>query len=154
MPDIRIVLYDSLYKNAFISLNKEWITTYFRLEKSDIEVLNNLEEYIINNQGQIFIALLNNEPVGCCALLYHPNDNTYELGKMAVAPSAQKLGIGRLLGESLIEYAKREGVTSIYLEANTKLEASVALYKKLGFRAVDSLNSAYERCNLMMIIDL
>ena len=153
MAEVSIQLYEPKYKQDFIRLNKEWITTYFELEKSDIEILENVKD-IISNGGQIFVALSSKEVVGCCALVRHKDSDTHELAKMAVSPAAQGLGIGRMLGEALVGYARKSGVKRLFLEGNTKMEASIILYRKLGFEEVPIDNSAYKRCNIMMLLDL
>lgn len=43
--------------------------------------------YKIEQGGQIFIALNDDEVVGCCALKYHDEKQSYELAKMAVSLS-------------------------------------------------------------------
>ncbi len=154
MTPIQIKLYSPQYKNDFIRLNTEWITTYFKLEDSDIYTMNHIEEYILDNGGQVFFALADGQVKGCCALIHHPEENTYELSKMAVSPQAQGLGIGRKLAESLIEYARTKGVKQLFLEGNTKLESSIALYRKVGFVEVPIEHAAYDRCNIMMKLDL
>ena len=81
---VEIVLYKPEYKNDFIRLNKEWIETYFTIEASDIETFSHVDD-IIAQGGQIFIALHDGEVVGCCALKYHDEKQSYELAKMAVS---------------------------------------------------------------------
>lgn len=154
MDTIRIELYRPEYKDDFIRLNKEWITTYFRLEESDVYTLNHVEEYILDKGEQVFLAFVGNAVMGCCALICHPESQTFELAKMAVSPQAQGLGLGRKLGETLIEYAKDRGIKKLFLEGNTRLESSMILYRKLGFAEVPICNSAYERCNIMMVLNL
>lgn len=155
MSSINIKKYTPQYKQDFIRLNTEWITTFFRLEESDIKTLENIEDYVIGKGGQIFLALDNNkEVIGCCALIRHSENNTFELAKMAVTPKAQGVGVGRKLGEALITYAKENQIKQIFLEGNTKMKASIILYRKLGFREIPITNSAYERCDIMMVIDL
>lgn len=154
MNTTRIELYRPEYKEDFVHLNTEWITTYFRLEESDLHTLNHVEEYIINEGGQIFVALVNNKVEGCCALVAHPETQTFEMAKMAVSPQAQGLGLGRKLGEALIAYAKEKSIKQVFLEGNTLLESSIILYRKLGFIEVPIKDSAYERCNIMMVLDI
>lgn len=141
-------------KEAFVRLNREWIEQFFRIEESDIHTLGQLEEVILAPGGEIFFALLDGEAVGCCALIHHPADGRWELAKMAVSPRAQGHGIGYRLGTALMDYARAIGVKRLFLEANTKLEASVHLYYKLGFKAVADYQAAYERCDLYMEADL
>ena len=133
---IKIVKYQPKYKQDFIRLNREWIERFARIEPSDEKMFAHVDD-IVANGGQIFLAIdEENEVVGCCALVSHPEKQCHELAKMAVTPKAQGRGIGRMLGESLVDYARKHGVRRIYLEGNTRLEASIALYRKLGFREI------------------
>lgn len=150
LQTVVITGWDKKYSDDFVRLNREWIEKYFSLEASDLKILGNPEEEIIRKGGEVFFALQDGEVVGCCALVYHAGTRCYELAKMAVSPKAQGRGIGFSLGTALLAYARRMGVTRIFLEANTKLEASVRLYHKLGFKAVEADNPAYSRCNLYM----
>lgn len=147
---VKVVRWDKRYRDDFIRLNREWIEKFFCLEESDLKILGDPEGEIIRKGGEIFLALTDEKVVGCCALVYHPETGRHELAKMAVSPAAQGKGIGFLLGSTLLEYAKKHGITDIFLEANTKLEASIKLYHKLGFQDVKAKNPVYNRCNLYM----
>ena len=148
---VRIIKYEPQYKQDFIRLNKQWIETWFRLEQSDFDTFAHIDESIIGLGGQIFLAVdESGQIVGCCALKPHLESGCHELAKMAVSPDAQGKGIGRRLGEALLAYARSQGVKRIYLEGNTRLEASIALYRKLGFTEVPLKGNAYERCDILM----
>lgn len=147
---VEIIRWDKRYCDDFVRLNREWIEQFFSLEASDMKILGNPEKEIIDKKGEIFFALSNGKVVGCCALVYHPDTERHELAKMAVAPAEQGKGIGLLLGTALLKYAKEHGITNIFLEANTRLEASVRLYHKLGFHNVEAKKTTYNRCNLYM----
>ena len=134
-----------------MSLNKAWITRYFKLEPSDIKYFSNPIDRILKPGGCIFIAMVNNVPIGCCALIPHPDTHQWELAKMAVSPLAQGHGAGLRLGQAALTQAWALGAEEVFLEANTKLEASVHLYYKLGFEAVTDYRPVYDRCNLYMI---
>ena len=152
---IRIVTYEPRYKDDFIRLNKQWIETYFRLEQSDLNTFAHIDDCIIGRRGQIFLATDDEgHIVGCCALKPHPETDCYELAKMAVAPEVQGKGIGRKLGEALLDYAQSHGVKRIFLEGNTRLEASIALYRKLGVKEIPLKGNAYERCDILMELNL
>jgi GNAT superfamily N-acetyltransferase len=152
--DIEIVTWQPKYTDDFVRLNKQWIQRYFKLEQCDLHTLGNPKGVIIDNGGQIFFAKNGDTVVGCCALIHHSDNNSYELAKMAVDPMAQNCGAGHKLGLALIDYARRIGVPKIFLEANTALAASVHLYEKLGFKPVADYHAAYDRCNLFMILTL
>lgn len=150
---VRIITYKPQYKQDFIRLNRQWIETYFKSEESDLKTFAHIDEYIIGRDGQIFLAINDEETVvGCCALIPHPEKDSHELAKMAVSPDAQGRGIGRQLGEALLAYARSHGVKRIFLEGNTHLEASIALYRKLGFREILLIGNAYKRCDILMEI--
>lgn len=146
----RIITYDKQYKADFIRLNRQWIETYFRIEPSDTQTFAHVDD-IVNDGGQIFLALNEKkEVVGCCALKYHQEYHTYELAKMAVSPQYQGHHIGHALGQALLDYARSHGVTRIFLEGNTRLAASIALYRSMGFHEIPMQHIAYERCDILM----
>jgi putative acetyltransferase len=138
-------------KAAFRRLNEEWITRYFAIEKKDWELFDDPEGQILANGGVILILEIG-EPVGCCALVNKDAD-TFEVAKMAVTEAYQGKGLGRVLLHSCIERAKSLGKKRLFLETNSKLEAAIRLYRKIGF--VELLRSAwppseYARVDLVM----
>lgn len=147
-PEIQIIEYSPEYSGAFRELNKAWIERYFALEEEDIKVLDNPER-IIEDGGFIFIALINSEAAGVCALR-KASEDTYEFSKMAVAGYVQGKGVGRKLGEAALNKAALRGAKRVYLEGNTLLEASIHLYKKLGFKETSMRQAHYKRVNIIM----
>ena len=150
---VEIIEYSPEFRNDFKRLNYEWIEKYFKLEESDHQSLNQPDETILKPGGQIYMARLNGEMVGTCALIKVDKD-TYELAKMAVTAQARGRGIGWLLGQTAIAKARELGAKTIYLESNTVLEPAINLYQKLGFRKVVGHASPYERCNIQMELKL
>ncbi|WP_136468134.1 GNAT family N-acetyltransferase [Flagellimonas onchidii] len=140
---------------VFRTLNEEWIIKYFKIEEMDRISLNNPKEYILDKGGYIAIAFLNNEPVGVCALIKSNRKGfDFELAKMGVSPEAQGKGIGKLLGQHIIDKAKSLKASRLYLESNRVLGPALRLYKKLGFREIIGASSPYERSNIQMELDL
>lgn len=156
MSDLtKIVPFSEVYRSAFKALNEEWITKYFKMEEMDRISLNHPKEYILDKGGYIAVALLNEEPVGVCALIkttYGGFD--YELAKMGVSPKTQGKGIGKLLGNHIIEKAKFLGAKRIFLESNRVLKPAINLYLKLGFKEIVGATSPYERSDIQMELDL
>ena len=148
-PDIKVVDYAPKYREAFKSLNVEWISKYWELEEPDFKALDDPEGYILNQSGVILIALDKGEPIGCCALIKQADD-MFELAKMAVSPKAQGKGVGLLLGKSIVERAKLMGVKRLYLESNSVLKPSIRLYEKIGFKHIKGAPSPYARCDVQM----
>ena len=154
MPSsIQIVDYNPFYAKAFYDLNHEWISKYFVMEEADEASLSDPQNYILNKGGHILIALFHGEAVGACALLNEGN-GIYEIAKMAVTPRAQGLRIGRLLGERIIERAKKAGARQVYLVSNRRLTTALSLYTRLGFVEVPMPPSSYQRADIKMELDL
>src|ERR1700678_4525940 len=120
---------------AFRTLNEEWITRYFTLEKMDRETLGDPQKRILEKGGYIFMVYADDQAVGCVALI-PMGDGVYELSKMAVSPELRGLGIGRRLLEHAVTQARRIGARSLFLGSNAKLENAVHLYESIGFRHV------------------
>ncbi|WP_093366969.1 GNAT family N-acetyltransferase [Sphingobacterium wenxiniae] len=150
---VKIVEYSNQYQRAFKALNTEWISKFFELEEADYQALDHPEENILRGGGKIFVALYQGEAVGVCGLKKTEHrDFDYEMVKMAVSPKAQGKKIGWLLGQATVEAAKKLGGRNIYLEGNTKLEASIALYHKLGFKEIKSFTPSYKRVDIIMLL--
>ena len=141
---------------AFRTLNEEWITRYFTLEKMDRETLGDPEKKILEKGGYIFMAYAGELAVACVALIPIGN-GVYELSKMAVSPELRGLGIGRRLLQHAIAQAKQIGARSLFLGSNAKLENAVHLYESVGFRHVAPENippMPYTRANVFMELPL
>ena len=152
---VQIVPYKSKYAKAFLDLNEEWISKYFSMEESDYKALDHPKSYILDKGGKIFVALLDDEPVGVCALIRMDDpDYQFELAKMAVSPKAQGKNIGWLLGKTVIEESKLMGAKKLYLGSNTILKPAISLYYKLGFKKITGRYTPYKRCNFQMELDL
>ncbi len=152
---VQIIDYTPEHQQAFRALNEAWITKWFKMEEADYYALDDPEGYILKQGGYIKVAILNNQPVGVCALI-KMNDPQYgfELAKMAVAADMRGKNIGYLLGRAVIEKATALGAQKLYLESNTILTPAIHLYHKLGFKKVVGHATPYERCNIQMELGL
>ncbi|MCL4109743.1 UNVERIFIED_CONTAM: hypothetical protein GTU68_018470 [Idotea baltica] len=78
-----------------------------------------------------FVARKDGEAVGCVAAT---NYSDYaEVKRLFVSPSGRGLGIAKTLMSELESHASAKGFGVVRLETGEKLEAAVALYKKLGY---------------------
>lgn len=150
---IEITTYRPELEARFIELNTEWINTHFKIEEHDREAFSDVKGHVLAGGGEIFFALDAGEAVGCCALIHHAEGNAlgeWELAKMAVSSKYRGRGIGNLLMSALIAEAERRKIDAIYLEGNTRLAASIAMYRKFGFREVPLNRQNYERVDIVM----
>lgn len=153
MSTLAIIPYDPVYQPDFERLNVAWISASFVVEPHDLEQLQHPEEFILPNNGAIFLAKLDDEIVGTVALVNTGNTG-FELAKMCVSPSVQGLGIGKKLCLAAIDYARQLGLASIWLESNRKSTTAISLYNSVGFREVPMQPSPYARADIRMELDV
>ncbi len=151
---LQIVDYSPIYREAFKALNVEWLEKYFYVEAIDEKVLSHPEDYIIAPGGHIFIALLNNEPVGTVALI-KDSEQRLELSKMAVTEKAQGFGVGRKLLKRALAFFRETTFETLFLESNSKLETAIQLYLSEGFAHKEKPGgeSHYQRADVYMEYD-
>ena len=148
---LEIISFDNAYAKDFYNLNIEWLKTFFYVEAYDEEVLSNPKKYIIDKNGYIFFARLNNKIVGTVALMPIQEEGTFELTKMAVSPKHRGFKIGQKLMQHCIDFAKNNEFNRLLLYSSTKLENAIYIYRKYGFIEQPlEKNSPYERSNIKM----
>ena len=151
---VEIVEYSPLLLPFFKQINEEWISSMFKLEATDREVLNNAEELIINRGGKIFFAShAENGIVGTCALL-KKGEREFELTKMGVLEKARGLKVGDVLLREVIRVAREMQIENLFLLTNKICEAAIHLYYKHGFmddaEIMQRFGPTYQRCNVAM----
>jgi len=147
---VEIVEFEPKFAAEFGQLNYEWIEKYFAVERHDREILDHPQEYVIERGGQIFMAVADGKAIGTVALI-PAGEGVLELTKMSVAPDFRGRGIANLLMEASIEYARRTGVQTVFLESHRKLETAITLYRKFGFAETPlDPNSEYARADIRM----
>ena len=150
--DVKIVSYKPEHQPAFESLNRAWIEKYFWIEPIDLEVLQHPDQKILEAGGEILLAVVDSQAVGVVALK-RVDETTFEFTKMAVDETHQGKKIGERLAIAAIAQARDKNAAKIILYSNTKLEAAINLYRKLGFVEVD-LDGPYKRSDIKMELTL
>jgi GNAT superfamily N-acetyltransferase len=85
--------------------------------------------------GELLLAKVDGEAAGCVALR-SLGDGSCEMKRMFVYPRFQGHGLGRALGEAIVDEARRAGHLVMRLDTSRRQEAALALYRRLGFRDV------------------
>jgi N-acetylglutamate synthase-like GNAT family acetyltransferase len=138
----------------FHDINAEWITSMFKLEDTDRDVLENPRARIIDAGGDILFAEMEGMGiVGACAL-QRTGEHSIELTKMGVRASVRGLKAGEFLLSHVIARALELGADPLYLLTNRKCAAAIHLYEKLGFTHDAEIGkrfgTRYERCDVAM----
>ncbi len=151
--ELKIYDYDtknSLHRERFGALNREWLTRYFRVEDQDAAAFADPEGHVLNNGGVILMAETEDGIIGTGSLIYM-EEGAYEIAKMAVTDKCQGQGIGERLLLALMQRAREKEATRIFIVSNTKLERAIRLYRRHGFiNSVENRHSHYERGNITL----
>ena len=80
-------------------------------------------------------------------------EDTCELVKMYLVPSARNKGLGGLLINKSLEYAKEAGYKQVYLESMPELQKALSVYEKFGFEYLTGPmgNSGHFGCSRWML---
>jgi len=73
------------------------------------------------------------ELVGCCAIALR-SESLAQLRWVLLDAGLHGGGLGRRLVETALDYCRESGIDRVFLETTDGLEASSALYRRLGFR--------------------
>jgi len=90
-------------------------------------------------RGALFVARVDGELAGCCAI--RPLDasdyaNACEMKRLYVRKAFRGLGLGRRLAEAALAAAHQCGYASVLLDTLDDMEAARALYEDLGFKSI------------------
>lgn len=140
---------NAAHRESFKRINYEWIERYFKVEPLDMESLENPDTFYLNKGGIVLLAEYQGTIVGTSALK-PMTEGSMELSKMGVETNAKSLGIDELLGQSIVEEARKMGLKRLYLETNSRLLPALNLYQKLGFKTVKDFSSPYSRADVAM----
>jgi GNAT superfamily N-acetyltransferase len=149
MDQIQILPYSPEFNSYFKAINTAWVEELFALEPFDIAQFERPEEVIVEPGGTIIFAKLGEEIVGTVAL-YKTGEESFEMIKMGVREESQGKGAGLALGKKVLQLAQEKGAKRVVLYSNSKLEAAIRLYEKLGFSHCSLECGSYGRCNVKM----
>ncbi len=81
---------------------------------------------------------------------------TCELVKMYILKQARGIGLGKLLIEKSLQFAKEAGYKYVYLESMPELKQALKTYEKFGFKYINAPmgNTGHFGCDLWMLKEL
>ena len=107
------------------------VESYFDSAAFDAELVALPEKYQ-EPDGALLLATFNEQPAGCVALR-RIDSTSCEMKRRFVDPSFQGKGVGRALGQAIVDKAKSQGYQRVLLDSGAKQFEAHALYRSLGF---------------------
>src|SRR6185503_4555602 len=111
------------------------IDAYFDEQAFENE-LDRLPETYGPPEGDLLLARCDGVVAGCVAL-HRLDGRACEMKRMFLEPRFHGLGIGRALGEAIIDAARESGYAVMRLDTSVRQAEAQALYTKLGFREIE-----------------
>ncbi len=104
-------------------------------------------------KGDLFLAVLDDEPVGCGAF-YPMQEAICEIKRVYVKPQTQGHGIGKKLFRHLIESAAQAGYRYVRLDSLKRLDKAANMYRAFGFYEIEPYNENPHNDVYYMELDL
>lgn len=131
---MEIIEYQPKYKKDFVRLNKAWIEKYFKMEREDYDVLNNVDELIA--KGAMAFFAVENDIVLSTGMSMPLNNRDWEICKLAADENYCGHGAGSAVFQACMEYAVKQGAKKLIIVSNTILKSALHIYQKFGFKEI------------------
>lgn len=125
---------------------------YLEVQNYDSELEHLADKYGLP-EGRLYIVKVENEVAGCIGLRKIDNENC-EMKRLYVRPKFRGHKIANKLVEIIIEDAKEIGYKNMLLDTLPFLEEAIYLYKKFGFKEIESYNNSPMDTSIYMKLDL
>lgn len=129
---VKILPFNEIYaepvKQLVIDIHQEFGFDYDRRLDADLEEIS----HVYGGRGGFWLAIENAKVVGTSALR-EDTQYTGTLKRMYLLPLFRGKGIGRLLLQQAVDYAKQQKYGEILLDTVTFQKDAIRLYEKFGF---------------------
>lgn len=98
------------------------------------------------------VAEESNSLIGYAGLSKLANSTSSDIQTIAVSESHRGIGVGRLLMESLLDFAKKQKAKEVFLEVREDRPTPQSLYSSLGFVAIDRRENYYQPDGVAAIV--
>ena len=112
------------------------VAAYFDDDAWEAELAGLPGVYAAAQGGALLLATLDGAATGCVALR-QLDDESCEMKRMYVDDTGRGRGVGRVLGEGVIQRAHDLGYAAMYLDTSIEQHEAIALYRSLGFEEVE-----------------
>ena len=116
--------------------------------------MNNLDKFA-EPDGRLLLVEVDGEIAGTISLRKIRED-AGEIKRMYVKPKFRGKKLGNLMVEKVISISKENGFSKLFLDTAIFMSSAVSLYKKFGFKEIDSYpecivsKELWDKCIFMM----
>jgi ribosomal protein S18 acetylase RimI-like enzyme len=111
-----------------------WLDAFFRMSGTDQKHRDTLNAILAGGfQDRCFAHIERSGTIVACGLGVR-EDTTVGLFEIIVDQRLRGMGLGRLITEGILAWAKKAGAETSYLQVMVENTTALALYEKLGFR--------------------
>jgi GNAT superfamily N-acetyltransferase len=123
--------------------NAGLVTSYFDDAAWQAELDGLPGEYAATEGGALLLAWDDGAALGCVALRRLDEDSC-EMKRMYVDDAGRGRGVGRTLGEAVVQRARDLGYAAIYLDTSVEQHEAIGLYASLGFESCEPYHEVPE----------
>ena len=113
---------------------------------------SNMKSELVAPHTTYVVAEQGDEVVGYAGLSKLASSTSSDIQTIAVTDSHRGSGIGRLLMQSLLEFAREQGAKDVLLEVREDKPTPQALYGSIGFVAIDRRENYYQPDGVAAIV--
>lgn len=139
---MRIIELTNEYKEKTIKLIIDVAIEEYGFHEWRDEALSFENEFYINNNGNCWIAIEQEEVVGTISLRKIDN-NIGEVKNLYVHSKYRKQKIAQLLLDKLIDFSVKNGYSKLQLDTYDKFESAINFYHKNGFERIHTINDMH-----------
>lgn len=127
-----------------------------RIEKScfgnDAWSESNMKSELVAPHTTYVVAEEGNLLIGYAGLSKLANSSSSDIQTIAVSDDYRGLGVGRLLMETLLAFAREQKAKEVFLEVREDKPTPQSLYGSLGFVAIDRRENYYQPDGVAAIV--
>jgi GNAT superfamily N-acetyltransferase len=116
--------------------NAGLVSSYFDEAEWQAELDTLPGTYAATEGGALLLAREQGAALGCVALR-QLGDESCEMKRMYVDDAGRGRGVGRVLGEAVVQRGRDLGYSDMYLDTSVEQHEAIGLYRSLGFEEVE-----------------
>ncbi len=133
---MKIIPYDNKYNEKINEFICTILVEEFEFTHHKDEILLENNKRFVENGGNFWIAIDDEENIIGTICLDKKEDNIGELKKLYVHNDYRGKGLAHILYDELINFARKNNILQIELSTYTILEAAIKFYIKKGFKMI------------------